>query len=179
MYKFNEIVLTYKSTQLDDWKKGDKSLIPAVIEIPDDVLNQQSYHFGEYFVLNYYMGKGWKGFVDYAIGDWEPNNKKYDNGRKVLEELFSYARLSKIKSIRAGLLSGEPDVFLYKETGETLFLEVKKEQDKIFSEQLVCLAQIKAILKADVGVVYLKEESKTYTPNIYELDLDEHSGRVI
>jgi len=166
MYRITELVLTYTQNELDSWKKGDKSLVPDWVDISDVIYNQPNYHFGEYYVLRYFGNTGWRGFVDYGIGTWEPENHRYDKGRKKIEDIFSFSKLSKIRRIREGLSSGEPDVFLYRNSGETLFLEVKKENDRISQEQLVCLAQIKGILESEVGVVYLKEASK-YTSQKY------------
>lgn len=179
MYLFNELVIDYTIEQLNAWKEGDKSLIPKWIEVPDEVYNQPNYHFGEYFVLRHFSAHGWRGFVNYAIGEWEPDNRKYLRGRKKIEEKIDPSKLSKIRRLRKDDTGGEPDVFLYKDANEILFLEVKKESDKISEEQLICLAQIKGILEADVGAVYLKEKNKAYKPKTYELNIDNYIGRVV
>ncbi|CAH8242497.1 hypothetical protein VAE122_50012 [Vibrio aestuarianus] len=62
---------------------------------------------------------------------------------------------------------------LYKDDGTVLFIEVKKESDKLSDTQIICLSQIKSILGCDVAVVYLAEETKTYQPKTHELDLVE------
>lgn len=74
---------------------------------------------------------------------------------------------------------GEPDIMLFDSEGRTLFLEVKKGADKISEAQLTCLAQIKSVLGADVGIVYLREENQKYRPKRYELDLHHHCGRLV
>ena len=176
MYHITELVLTYSQNELDLWKSGDKSLVPDWVDLPDVIFNQPNYHFGEYYVLQYFGNAGWRGFVDYGIGTWEPNNPRYFKGRKKIEDIFSYSKLSKIREIRKGLSSGEPDVFLYRKNGETLFIEVKKENDRISREQLVCLGQIKGILESEIGVVYLKEASKAYKAKQYEIDIENYSG---
>lgn len=148
-----EEVLEYEQHQLDQWKAGDKSLIPDFLDIYSDYQNQPSNHFGEIFVLDHYnKNYGWKGFRFYALGTWEPNNPKYDRSRKKIGELFSKEKMVRFwtsrvqEDKRSG--KGEPDLMLYNDEGEVLFIEVKKESDKIFDEQLRCLAQIKAILNA-------------------------------
>ena len=179
MYRFNERVISYPIEELKAWKKGDKFQIPKWTEVPDEVYSQPHYHFGEYFVLRHFSALGWRGFVNYAIGEWEPGNKKYLKGRKKIEEKIDPLKLSKIRRLRKGINGGEPDVFLYKNANEILFLEVKKESDKISEGQLKCLAQIYGILEADIGVVYLREETKSYRPKTYELDLENYKGRVV
>ncbi|MGM2827274.1 VRR-NUC domain-containing protein, partial [Bacillus cereus group sp. Bce006] len=78
-----------------------------------------------------------------------------------------------LKVLRQGLTSGEPDLFLYKEDGSVLFVEVKKGSDRLSQSQLVCLSQIKSILGCDVAVVYLTEENQVYEPKTYMLDVIE------
>jgi len=68
---------------------------------------------------------------------------------------------------------------LHDDKGHTLFLEVKKGSDRVRSAQLRAWAGIKAILGADVGVVYLRREAQIYTPKTYELDLQKRCGRVL
>jgi hypothetical protein len=64
---------------------------------------------------------------------------------------------------------GLPDLFLYNQKGAFQFLEVKKESDTISENQLLYLALIKAVLECHVGIVYLVEEGRTYTPKVYAL----------
>jgi len=179
MYRFTELVLDYTKEELDAWKQGDKSIIPIWSSIPNEVFNQPNYHFGEYFVLKYFSDRGWFGFVNYAIGEWEPDNKKYYEGRKAIEEKVDPQRLAHFREIRRGFTGGEPDVFIFKVTGEMRFIEVKKGTDRVSEKQLQCLAQIKGILKADIDIVYLKEKTKSYSPRTYELDTENFSGKLI
>lgn len=176
--EITETVLAYEQRELDAWRDGDKSLVPGWLSIPDIVLNQPAYHFGEYFVLRHYSQRGWKGFVHYAIGEWEPGIQRYDKGRAKVEELFAGVRLDKIREVRRGLSSGEPDLFLYNDVGEALFIEVKKQSDRIKPEQLQCLAQIRTILQARVGIVYLREVRSRHTPKVYCLPDPEQSWNV-
>ncbi|TOG31685.1 VRR-NUC domain-containing protein [Vibrio parahaemolyticus] len=171
--KIEEVVIRYPKDLLDSWKQGDKSWIPEQLYVPNDVHNQQSYHFGEYFTLAHYSKLGWQGTAFYALGDWEPNNPKYTLGRDLVAKHLDPKKLAVLKAIRGSKTSGEPDLFLYRENGSILFLEVKKESDRISVEQLLCLAQIKSIFGFEVGVVYLAETNQNYTPKTYELDVIE------
>ena len=179
MYHIKELVLDYTKEELDAWKQGDKSIIPTWSSIPDEVFNQPNYHFGEYFVLKYFSDQGWFGFVNYAIGEWEPENKKYSEGRQMIEEKVDPKKLAHFSETRRDFTSGEPDVFLFKNTGEMRFIEVKKGTDRVSGKQLQCLAQIKGILEADIAIVYLKEKTKPYSPKTYELDTENFSGKLI
>jgi len=177
-----EEVLEYEQCQLDVWKSGDKSLIPDFLDNYSDYTNQPSNHFGEIFVLAHYNKfYGWKGFRFYALGAWELNNPKYDKSREKIGKLFSRKQMAQFLEARVRenkrVGKGEPDLMLYDDKSNVMFIEVKKESDTITAEQLRCLAQIKAILKADVKIVYLKEKTKSYTPKKYELDLVTLNGK--
>ncbi|TKF14857.1 VRR-NUC domain-containing protein [Vibrio genomosp. F6] len=171
--KFNvkETVFSYPQSMLDEWKIGHKEWIPESLFVPNEVYNQPRYHFGEYFALKQYLDAGWQGTAYYALGDWEPNNVKYDQGRAIVAKYIDPIRLTIFKALRQGLTSGEPDLMLYKEDGSVLFVEVKKESDRISKSQLICLAQIKSILGCDVAVTYLTESNKVYKAKTYELDI--------
>ena len=171
-----EIVLPYPPALYEAWKAGDKSLIPGWVDVPAIVSNQPSYHFGEYFVLRHYADLGWRGYVHFAIGTWEPSIEKYRSGREKVEDVFGPERLGRIRAVSSEVRDGkgEPDVFLYKDTGETLFLEVKKGSDRVAPAQLECLAQIHAVLGADVGVVYLREEGRVRRPKSYALPVEKY-----
>lgn len=160
--QITETVIEYHPDDLANWKRGEKAKFLSGISPAPEILNQPTHHFGEYFVLSYFKKAGWKGFHHYALGEWEPNNKKYDEGRQKIRESFSSQQLSILRKKRelipcdkAG--KGEPDLFLYMDKGPKLFLEVKKESDRKSPAQLRCLAQIKAILGAEIGVIYLAE----------------------
>ncbi|EOY5687853.1 VRR-NUC domain-containing protein, partial [Vibrio cholerae] len=90
--------------------------------------NQPNYHFGEYYVLKKYLELGWQGTAFYALGDWELNNDKYVQGRAAVAQFVHPIRLAIFKALRQGLTSGEPDLFLYKDDGSVLFVEVKRSQ---------------------------------------------------
>lgn len=171
-----ETVIEYLPSDLMDWKAGrrERWLNGSV---PAHVLNQPTYHFGEYFVLAHYSMLGWKGFRFYALGNWEPTNPKLQEGRNAIERCFEQGKLSDFrrKRVECGRADGkgEPDLFLAHPNGSSLFLEVKKERDIISPEQLECLAQIHGILHADIGVVYLAEAGVPYRPKRYDLDVDQ------
>lgn len=175
-----ETVIEYPGDDLAAWKIGDKKKLLEGHIPPGDVFNQPTYHFGEYFVLNYFMKARWFGYRFYALGEWEPNNPKVLEGRKKIEEIFAKQKLAEFRRQRAlsGCAGGkgEPDLFLYMESGPTLFLEIKKEGDNVAPAQLTCLAQIKSILEADVGIVYLAKYGEQYKAKTYELDLETFVG---
>lgn len=170
-FEVTETIFTYPNALLEAWKNGDKHWIPQSLLVPQDVYNQPNYHFGEYFALKQYLEQGWQGTAFYALGDWEPNNEKYDHGRAMVAKYIDPIRLAMFKALRHGLTAGEPDLFLYKDDGSVLFVEVKKQSDRLSPSQLVCLAQIKSILNCDVGVAYLAEEKQVYQPKTYELNI--------
>lgn len=170
-YKILETVFTYPDSLLIEWKDGKKDWIPETLFVPNDVFTQQNFHFGEYYALKKYMQLGWQGTAFYALGDWELNNPKYTEGRELVNRYVDPIRLSMLKALRKGISKGEPDLMLYKEDGSLMFVEVKKQSDRVSTEQLVCLAQIKSILGCEVGITYLAEEKRNYTAKTYELDV--------
>ncbi|BCT69431.1 hypothetical protein NNRS527_03054 [Nitrosospira sp. NRS527] len=179
--RITETVIKYREEDLTAWKNiEEKMKLLEGYSPPQDVFNQPTYHFGEYFVLNYFKKAQWSGYRFYALGEWEPNNPKVLEGREKIKEMFTIQKLEEFR--RQRVLSGhaagqgEPDLFLYMESGPTLFLEVKKGGDRVSPAQLTCLAQIKAILEADVGIVYLAKYGQKYKPKTYELNLETFEG---
>ncbi|MCK7497779.1 MAG: VRR-NUC domain-containing protein [Comamonadaceae bacterium] len=59
--------------------------------------------------------------------------------------------------------AGEPDLFLFKESGLFMFVEVKKGADRVGPAQLECIAQIRAILRCPVEIVYATDR-EGYVP---------------
>ena len=171
IFEVTETIFTYPSKLLEEWKNGDKGWVPESLFVPQDVHNQPNYHFGEYYALKKYLEQGWRGTAFYALGDWEPNNDKYVHGRAMVSKYIDPIRLTMFKALRQGLTSGEPDLFLYKDDGSVLFVEVKKQSDRVSKSQLICMEQIKSILGCDVAVVYLAEENQVYKPKSYELNV--------
>ncbi|MDF4415098.1 VRR-NUC domain-containing protein [Vibrio parahaemolyticus] len=170
-FEIQETIFKYPKALLESWKNGEKSWIPETLFVPNDVLTQQNFHFGEYYALKKYMELGWQGTAFYALGDWELNNPNYTKGRELVNQYVDPIRLSMLKALRKGKSKGEPDLMLYKEDGSLMFVEVKKQSDRVSTEQLVCLAQIKSILGCEVGITYLAEENRNYTAKTYELDV--------
>jgi hypothetical protein len=183
LYKLTETIIEYNPADLEAWKRGEKDKWIGDREVPNDVYNQPGYHFGEYYVLNQFEKEGWHGYVFYAIGKFEPNNEKYREGREKVEELFPKDRLEAFRTIRSksthAEAKGEPDLFLYMDNGPKLFLEVKKDTDRVFDAQLECLAQIRGILGAEIGIVHLVKYGTQYTPKAFELDLVTYRGKSI
>lgn len=175
-----ETVIEYHPSDLSAWKSGKKSKWTSSDRVPDQVHNQPTSHFGEYYVLSYFRKAHWSGFCFYALGEWEPTNPKLIDGRKMVSQRFSSQRLVEFRNRRsqAGYSSGkgEPDLFLFVEDGPNLFLEVKKGTDRVSPAQLNCLATIKSVLGAQVGIVYLAEYGRSYKPKSYELDLNRLTG---
>jgi hypothetical protein len=169
-------VIDFTTEQYDAWKKGDRSLLPPFIEHSPAYDNQRKYHFGEIFVIATYSRLyGWKGFHQYRLGLDEPDNPKYVKSREFIARRFPKGMLAEYQRLNPSGI-GEPDVMLYDDAGRFLFLEVKKDADKVKPEQFRALALIKSILDADVGIVYLRREGKSHTPKTYELDLESFSG---
>ncbi len=52
-----------------------------------------------------------------------------------------------------------------------MFVEVKKGGDRLRPAQLLCIAQIRAILRCPVDIVYLCRENQRYGAKTYVLDL--------
>lgn len=181
-----EEVIEYPKSLLDAWKNGDKSLVPdGLIDTERawrHIRNQPSNHFGEIYTLRIKMQEGWKGFNFYLISDTvEPTNEKYFTGKKKVIEILDSEKLHHLRQVAQskgyGNDRGLPDLFLYNERGDVQFLEVKKERDRIHKRQLEFLAMIRGILGCDVGVVYLKEEERSYVPKVYALDLENYTGK--
>lgn len=171
-----ETIIEYNLADFEAWKRGDKKKLILDQKVPEDIYNQPNYHFGEYFVLNYFIKARWQGYVYYALSNFEPTNSKYKLGREKISELFPSKQLEKFRTIRAkskyGGSKGEPDLFLYMTNGPKLFLEVKKDQDKVSAAQLECLAQIKGILNAEIGIIRLIKYGSVCKPKEYEITFD-------
>ncbi len=176
-HTFNEIVLKFRTPELKAWIAGDKSLTLPFIELDSMILNQNAYHFGEIFTIDHFWRQsGWLGFRFFALGAWEPEVRRYEKGRRMIERMTDASRLATLRRVRCAdprelKGKGEPDVFLYKSSGEMMFLEVKKGADKIDEYQLRCLSQVRQVLGCAAEIVYLCEEGRLYRPKTYEYDL--------
>lgn len=167
LHVFEEFVLTYGPDQLAAWKGGDKSLMPSFVEERVIVANQPSYWFGEAFVLDHFHRvEGWLGFPDYMLmPEVEPQIARHYRGRTMLEQLASAPKLRALREERRRSGDGrkgygEPDLFLYKPSGEMMFIEVKKQSDTVKDNQLACLAQIRQFLTCPAHVVYLQQRGR-------------------
>jgi hypothetical protein len=175
-HEFREVVLTYGPEELARWKSGDKWLIPPFAECYPIVKNQPAYHFGEYFTFDhFYRSEGWKGFrffVLNCVGDYE--YARYGPGGRKIEQMVGKQRLEQFRVACEHMFAGEPDLFLYKDSGEMLFLETKKGEDRINETQLRCLAHIRSILGARAEIVYLCEAGEgRHDPRTYWIEIDD------
>jgi hypothetical protein len=186
LHTFQELVLSYPKEQFDAWKRGDRSVIPAFHEVPDKVRNQQAkgmgHNFIEFFVLNYFhRTEGWKGHRYFVLGRLEDmKHAHYARGGEQIAKTISPNRLAAFRKARSLdpkeriHAKGEPDLFLYKETGERMFLEVKRSTDKLDRDnyQLRCLAQIRSILDCRAEIVHVREENERYTPRAHTIEFE-------
>jgi hypothetical protein len=68
LYSHTETLIEYHPDDLDAWKRGEKKKWLGGRVVPPEVYNQPRYHFGEYFVLNYFEKAWWHGFCDHNLG---------------------------------------------------------------------------------------------------------------
>lgn len=181
--EFVEHVLRYRREQLEAWERGDRSLVPESLRGWKMFETQQARHFGEVLVLRHFeRNGGWTGFNDYALDWWEPNVERHDEGRYKVEEIVPPEKLRTFRTERRRTERGrkgfdEPDLFLFRGT-EFMFVEVKKERDVPSKEQLVCLAQVRALLECEARIIYLAEERQAHRPRTWAVDVDLPQKRV-
>jgi hypothetical protein len=180
-HEFKEIVLPYSQAQRDEWNAADpagkRRLIPSFHEVHPMIVNQPNYHFGEFFTLrHFHNAEGWLGFRFFVLAylsDFE--NPRYAPGGEMIRRLFSKRTLDAyIEARGTGRTdAGDPDLFLYKPSGEAMFLEVKVGRDRLDKEgrQLQALAQIRYHLGCKAEVVHLVEQSSSYAPRSYWVDM--------
>jgi hypothetical protein len=180
-YKLTETVIEYHPADLVTWKKNEKDKLLGNRKVPQEVYNQPEYHFGEYFVLTYFEKALWHGYCFYSFST--PCLEKFQEGQNKITELFPddllEAFLVARKQSRHSEGKGQPDLFLYMENGPKLFLEVKKDGDRISDAQLECLAKIRGILHAEVGIVHLVQFGHQHTPKTFDLDLVTYQCRQV
>jgi len=183
-FEIEERVLSFRTKQLEAWKKGNKSIAPPCFAVPPIVRNQPAYHFAETLALrHYYDTEGWQGFSSYALGAQYPNSERRAEGRRKVEEILPSRRLARLRSVRSAMEktyrgAGEPDLFLFKKSGLFMFVEVKKGADRVGPAQLECIAQIRAILRCPVEIVYATDR-EGYVPKRYRFDLVRYTGERI
>jgi hypothetical protein len=110
-----------------------------------------------------------------------PNSVNRASGRAKVEEVIPVTKLTQFRKLRgqgrdARFGTGEPDLFLYNASGAYMFVEVKKQTDRISSTQLRCMAQIIATFDCPVEIVYLCEVGRQHAPRSYNLDLKTFMG---
>lgn len=180
-HEFKEIVLTYSQEQRDAWNtadaRGKRALIPAFHEVQPMIVNQPKYHFGEFFTMrHFHETEGWLGFRFFVLAFMSDfKNPRYAPGGEQICKMFAREKLNAfIKARGEGRTdAGDPDLFLYKPTGEAMFLEVKVASDKIDKNgvQLQSLAQIRSILGCRAEVVHLAKQGQKYEPRTYWVDM--------
>lgn len=181
--RLSELALPFDRDAYDDWKNGDKSVIPSFLRIPKAVENQQQYHFGEMFALRYFHeNEGWLGYDGYALGTHLPNSEHRREGRRKVEDVVPPDKLERFRQLRNTEHdkrhgAGEPDLFLYSPDEEHYKLaEVKMPGDRLSPAQYRCIAQILASLECEVEIVHLHERGTQRRPKVYCFDLDSFSG---
>jgi hypothetical protein len=139
-----------------------------------------SCQFAEHFTLALYRKGGWDGHRYYALS--EPvRDPRAAAGLAHVRRCFGEESLSALAQERAGMATeiALPSLFLFRSTGEVLFLEVTRGRERVPQAQLQGLAQIRRILGAEVGVVYVKPHGPWYEPRHWELDLAAGCGRLL
>lgn len=169
IHTIKETVLNYPHALRDSWNKGKMDWLSSDLFVPADVHDNPSLYFSKYYTLVQYGEKGWLGTAFYALGNWELENPTYHSGRVLIAQYIDPIKLSLFKGLRTGLVSGEPELFLYKPDGSLLFVVVKQANEQLTDAQLICLSNIKSVLECDVEVVSLTEKGHRYTPKSYDI----------
>lgn len=171
-----EKVLVYKKEQLESWRAGDKGLVSDFMTVPPAVEHQPVYHFGEALALRHYHDtEGWKGYCFYTLSR-QADTGAFKDGNDAVEEVVPVHDLRRLNLVRiADPLTknnaGQPDLFLYREPGQFMFAEIKKQTDRLRPPQRRSIEQILAVLQCRVDIVYLREERHPHTPKTYYFDL--------
>jgi hypothetical protein len=173
-----EVVLSYQAAVREKWNAGDKSLLPPFAERPPILFEQPHYHFGEALALRHYhmmLPFGWKGFSNYALGKQFPHSARRLKGRLKVEEVIPRKLLEHFRAVRSDVYAGEPDLFLYRDDGSFMFVEVKRS-DRLGRAQMTCIAHILSIFKCEVDIVRVCDESRVPRPRSYQFDLGACTG---
>ncbi len=67
IYRLTETIIEYHPFDLDAWKCGEKQKWLAGRVVPPEIYNQPHYHFGEYYVLDYFERARWQGYKFYSF----------------------------------------------------------------------------------------------------------------
>ena len=180
-HTFAEMVLPFTRAQREHWNQADavgkRVLVPSFHAVHPMVVRQPTYHFGEFFTLRHlHEREGWLGYRFFVLAYLDDfANERYAPGGEQIRKLIPRARLDAyIRARGTGRTdAGDPDLFLYKPTGETMFLEVKVGKDRFHDDgrQLQALGQIREVLGSRAEVVHLVEEGLSYSPKTYWVDV--------
>jgi hypothetical protein len=122
--------------------------------------------------MRYFAVEGWCAYRFYVLG-YEPDlrNPRFAAGGREVRRIISEDKPAAFTAARGTgrIDKGEPDVFLFNERGESMFAEVKVDQDQLDAEgiQLQCLAQIRTILGCRAEIVRVLEETRARQPRTY------------
>jgi hypothetical protein len=174
-----EVVLEYRPEDLRAWRGGRK-FRAAETHALAHLGQQTSCQFAEHFTLDLYRKGGWCGHRFYALAGPAPDPRAAAGYADALR-CFGAEPLRALAQERAscGCECAEPSLFLFRPTGEALFLEVIKGRERLSELQLQGLARIRRILGVGVGAVYVKPHGPWYQPRQWELDLDAGCGRLL
>jgi hypothetical protein len=178
-HHFREIVLPYKPEAREAWTAGDTRLIPPGHPVPRDIANQRKNHFPEFYVLDHYRRtEGWSGYRWYVLCVVRDHGtEKYGPGGVALERVIPPVKLAALRRARSSDElerdngKGEPDLFLYRDNGEFMFIETKMG-DAVDPAQLKCLAQIRSILECAAEIVRIVPEGEKVRERVYSIEID-------
>jgi hypothetical protein len=174
-----ERVLLYRQDELDAWKAGDRSMVPDFYPAGLLSRNQLAYGFAEMLTLRHYHDEaGWLGFLHYDLAASYPCQRRRLLGRRRVREIIPQDRLQQLRAVmhQPRGSPGQPDLFLYRDVGDFMFVEVKKGSDRLREPQYRSIAQIMAVLGCPVDIVYAREERQRRRPKRYAFDLEAYGG---
>jgi len=171
-----EVVLEFRPEDLRKWRGGRK--LRAAQAALEGLGEQPGCQFAEHLTLARYRQGGWCGHRFYAMVDQAPDDPRAGAGQADLRRCFRAEQLRALAQ-ECSASDVEPSLFLFRSNGEALFLEVTKGRERVLPERLQRLAQIRRVLGAEVGVVYVKPHGPWYQPRQWELDLASSSGRLL
>ena len=172
-----EVVLEYRPEELRKWR-GGRRIRAAESRVPATSAHPPACQFAEHFTLSLYRKAGWSGHRFYGLDEQAPRDARAAAGHIDVRRCFSAVQLQALARER-GISAADPSLFLFRSSGDALFLEVTKGRERVPPERLQGLAQIRRVLGADVGVVYVKPHGPWYEPRQWELDLAAGSGRLL
>jgi Holliday junction resolvase-like predicted endonuclease len=157
--KMEEKLFLYKRELETEWNSGWlkgkwHNEYPELFNEEDyDIAKAQgSYHFGEWAVAKYYYSHGYKVLIENYMSDDHRDKCKIIEG--IIKEESKRDLIHPLGP--KGRRIGEPDLFVYKDDGEYLFVEVKKGSDKVSERQRIQLENI----EKEVGKVIIAKLKK-------------------